>query len=197
MPADEAGGKYWYDYETCDRWRRSNTAAKVHGGRRPGAGRKRNPVPPDRRIVSAVEIADARRRARERQSEFVHVADLLQVTHAELLAIVALEPEESGLDKAKLERLKLLQETRSKYREEQEHQGRLVDAEEAAAAFAARLMPVRERLDRLPSRVLRAVCAALEIDRARESAALDAMTAEVDAIVEEIGRDQGTEAPRH
>lgn len=189
MPHEESGGRYLYDRDACERWARANRRAKTHGGTRQGAGRKPSRVPPDRRLTRAVDIADARKRARERQAEFVHVDDLLQIEYRELLVLVGLEIDETGLDKAKLERLKLLQEARARYRDEEEKLGRLVNAEEAAAAFAARLVPIRERLDRVPARLLRAVCAALHIDRGDEAAALAAMTAEVDAIVREIGEE--------
>lgn len=201
MPGRKTSGGYLYDPEACKRWVDRNTGGKRHGGKRPGAGRRRSPVPPDRRLKNAVEVGQAKEAARERQAEFVHVDDLLQVTWDELkILVLGLEVDESGADKSKLERLKLVQDARARYREEREKLGELVNAADAAAEMAKSLAAVRERLDQLPMRLVRGVMLALgdAAGRADEPKVLEAMTKQVDTVIGEIRQQLGSEqGPRH
>lgn len=190
MPGAQTPEGWLYDPEACERWVRHNAVSAPRGGRRAGSGRKRRTAPPDPVMAAAVEAGRARENARARAAldGLAHVDELLHLTTAELRAVCSLEVEESGLSKAALERLKLIQETRAKHRAEQEALGKLVDAEAVRAEVAASLAGIREAIEQLPARALRAVMSAGQVEAERESAVLDALRREVDGVVGRIGK---------
>lgn len=151
------------DPATADTALAAHRRANGHGGRRPGSGRPpgtKNPAParPDAPPTPIEARAAVARRAAEgtTPADAVRLAEILNVTHDELVALVHFA-DEAGLTQQGLDRLKSIEDIRRRRRENMIAEGRLVDADAARAAMTDAHQRVKGRLEGLGRRVAAAV----------------------------------------
>jgi len=176
-------------------WARANLGPNSHGGRRPGAGRKRrrsawrDDLGLERAELRQSDRARRAAQARERlerlreeaaagatpEADALELAtDLCRLTDADLRLLAHLAPELTGLSPAGMGRLDKLLAAQKRLMELDRERGRLIAADEAARAWAEALRPVRERLDDLPERLADQLARELDLGHDRRRVAAEA-----------------------
>jgi len=180
-------GQWRIDGDAADKALANNRRAHGRGGKRRGAGRKRDEKRRDGLGYGDAEVVAAIGRREEPPPRAMHISQMLAFTEEEARSIIAIGSR-VALGPAHLDQLKTLEAIRKLKRENDAANGLLVEADQVRATWSETLRMLKMQLESVPARLAARITTGLEHSRVVET--IDLLKASgVDAdIIEAVRR---------